>query len=132
MGEKLYKVVPIAIFVVIVGFLGTALIPGIVDEFQAESAAKGVFDQLAKQNYGKAFENIYFYDEASDLEPKITYDDAKSIWIKRVKALSEKGIFVVDYKNLSVKLDDSYPVGTVDLVFMENGKEKVKEDVSLW
>ena len=132
MRRQLSTKVPITIFIVIVGLLGITLTPGIIDEFQAKRAAADVLDRLVEKNYGKAFESVYFYDEASDLDPTITYESAKSKWTKRVKELSEKGTYVVDYKNLIVKLDDSYPVGTVDLVIMENGIENVIEDVSLW
>jgi hypothetical protein len=41
-------------------------------------------------------------------------------------------MYLVDYKQLRVSLDDTYPVGTVDLVMMENGEKKVKKNVRLW
>lgn len=132
MRRQLSKKVPMTIFILIVGLIGITLTPGIIDEFQAKRSAADVLDRLVEQNYGKAFESVYFYDEASDLNPTITYERAKSKWTKRVKDLSEKGTYVVDYKNLIVKLDDSYPVGTVDLIIMENGIENVIEDVRLW
>jgi hypothetical protein len=130
--SKVVDAAKIVIVVAIIGIVGAVFVPGIIDETQAKSAAKGVLGHAIDQNYEEAFESVYFYDVASDLRPTISYDDAKEKWINRVKALKEKGIYVVDYKGLSVRLDDTYPVGRVDLIIMENGEEKIKEDVSLW
>ena len=62
----------------------------------------------------------------------VTYEEAKEVWSKRVQSLKEKGTYLVDYRNLYVELDDTYPIGRVDLVMMINGKEKYINDVSLW
>jgi len=105
---------------------------GFIDQYQSRNAAKRVLDNVIDQEYEKAFESIYFYDVASDLAPIISYEDAKDKWIKRVKDLKEKNIYLIDYNHLRVHLDDTYPVGTVDLIFMENGKRAVKENVHLW
>lgn len=108
------------------------LLPGLTDQYQSENAAEAVLDNLIEQNQEKAFESVYFYDRASDLEPIISYADAKKKWIHRVKNLRANGVYIVDYKKLRVVLDDTYPVGTVDLVLSANGKETEKEDVRLW
>lgn len=119
-------------FVGIIGLLGIAFIPGIIDKIQSKNAAKGVLDHVIDQDYEKAFESVYFYDQASDLDPTISYEDAKNKWIKRVSALKEKGTYIVDYHQLSVRLNDTYPEGTVNLVIIENGEKLVKNDVRLW
>lgn len=126
------KIITILFFVGIIGVLGYAYIPGVIAENQSRNATQGVLDNLIKQDYEKAFESVYFYDRASDLEPTISYEEAKNKWVQRVKALKESGTYVVDYKNLNVKLEDTYPEGTVDLVIVENGEEKIKENVGLW
>lgn len=87
---------------------------------------------MKEQNYEAAFEGIHFYDVASDLPPSIPYEEAKEIWSERVRYLKENGTYMVDYKNLYVELDDTYPVGKVDLAMMINGEEKYIRDVSLW
>jgi hypothetical protein len=126
------NILAIIVFVGIIGLLGIAFIPGIIDKNQSRNAAENVLDNVIEQDYEKAFESVYFYDRASDLEPTISYKDAKNKWIERVKELEEKGTYVVNYNQLRVRLNDTYPEGTVDLVIMENGEKKVKEDVRLW
>ncbi|MFC4559192.1 hypothetical protein ACFO3D_13415 [Virgibacillus kekensis] len=118
--------------IVLIGLIIMLLMPGITDKSQAKSAAKEVLENVIDQNYEKAFESVYFYDRATDLEPVISYKDAKEEWIQRVKDLRNNGIYIVDYKRLRVVLDDTYPVGTVDLVLSMNGKKTVKENVRLW
>lgn len=126
------KIISIAVFSVVIALLAYALVPGFIDQLQSRNAVKGVLDNVIDQNYEEAFESVYFYDIASDLEPIISYEEGKKRWIQQVKELGEQGIYLVDYKKLRVDLDDTYPVGSVDLVFMENGEKKVKKGVQLW
>jgi hypothetical protein len=126
------KILTISVVSLIIALLAYALVPGFIDQIQSRNAVKGVLDNVIDQNYDEAFESVYFYDKASDLEPIISYEEGKKKWIQRVKDLAEQGIYLVDYKKLRVGLDDTYPVGTVDLVFMENGEKKVKKGVQLW
>ncbi|WP_047986465.1 hypothetical protein [Ornithinibacillus californiensis] len=118
--------------VVILGLLTFAFLPGLIDQTQSKNAAKNVLENVIEQNYEKAFESIYYFDRESDVEPTISYEEAKKEWIQRVTDLRDEGVYLVDFKQLQVRLDDTYPKGTVDLVIMENGKESIKEDVSLW
>lgn len=122
------NVITIIISVGVIGLLAFPFIPG----YQSRSAAKGVLDNVINQNYEEAFESVYFFDRESDSEPTISYEDAKKKWIKRVTDLREKGVYLVDYNQLRVRLDDTYPRGSVDLVIIENGEKKIKEDVDLW
>ncbi len=126
------KMTTIIISVGVIGLLGFTFLPGFIDNIQSRSAAKGLLDNVINQDYGDAFESVYFFDKASDLKPTIPHEDAKKKWVERVTDLREQGVYLVDYNHLRVRLDDSYPKGTVDLVFMENGKKEIKEDVSLW
>jgi hypothetical protein len=126
------KLLTFVAVVVILGLLSFAFLPGLIDQTQSKNAAKNVLENVIEQNYEKAFESIYFFDRESDVEPTISYKDAKKEWIQRVTALRDEGIYLVDYKRLQVQLDDTYPTGTVDLVIMEDGEEKIKKDVWLW
>lgn len=122
----------IIVVLVIISLLAFAFIPGFIDKMQSKIAAKGVLDNVIEQKYEKSFESIYYFDQATDLEPTIPYEDAKEKWIQRVTELKENGVYIVDYNQLHVRLDDTYPIGSVDLVIIENGEKKIKEDVSLW
>ncbi|WP_019413040.1 hypothetical protein [Paenisporosarcina sp. TG20] len=126
------KIIAVVIIVGIIGVFGFAFVPGFIDRYQSKNAAENVLDNVIDQEYEKAFESVHFYDKASDIEPTISYEDAKIKWVERVKSLKEKGVYIVSYNQLRVSLDDTYPVGTVDLVIMENGKEIVSKDVHLW
>jgi hypothetical protein len=124
----------IGIIAIMAGFslLSAFVVPGLADMLQSKKAAKHVLENLKEQNYEAAFDGIHFYDVASDLSPTIPYGEAKEVWSKRVQSLKENGTYLVEYKNLFVELDDTYPIGKVDLVMMINGKKKYLEDVSLW
>ncbi|MGR3763029.1 hypothetical protein [Rossellomorea sp. NS-SX7] len=122
----------ILILVGIIGLSAFLYIPGLIDKNQSKHAAEEVLDHVINQHYDKAFEHVYFFDRASDTEPEISYEDAKKKWIERLIDLREQGIYLVDYDQLRIRLDDTYPRGNVNLVFMENGERKIKENVSLW
>lgn len=128
MKKTLFKWVTIVLLCVV---LGSLFLPGAIDRYQSTQAAKGALNNLVTQNYENAFRNIYYFDVASDLEPTIEFKEAETKWIQRVKDLEESGTYVTDYKGLKVKLDDAYPVGSVDLIIMENGKETLKKNVRL-
>ena len=126
--KKLFGVI---VIIGIISLLSMLFVPGIIAKNQSENVAKKMFQNLIEQNYEKAFESIYYFDRASG-EPNITYEEAKSKWVQRVKELKEKGVYLIDYHNLSLSTADRYEVvGTVDLVFIENGKESEKRDVQL-
>ncbi|WP_017381746.1 hypothetical protein [Paenisporosarcina sp. TG-14] len=131
-GGFVKKVIGLVIIVGVISLLSAFYIPGFTDKNQSRNAVEGVLDNVIEQNYDEAFKSVYIYDRASDLEPTISFNDAKTKWINRVKDLKEKGTYVVGYSNLRVKLDDTYPVGTVDLVIIENGEKTVKKNVDLW
>ncbi|MFS0671676.1 hypothetical protein [Ornithinibacillus sp. 179-J 7C1 HS] len=126
------KVIIIFISVGIIILLGVVFIPGLLDEYQSRSAVKNVLDNVIDEDYENAFDSVYYYDVASDLEPIISYEDARKQWIERIKDLKQDGIYLVEYSDLRVKLDDTYPTGTVDLVIMENGEQIIKDNVRLW
>ena len=122
----------IIVMITMVVLIGTFFIPGIIDQNQSRTAAKSVLDNVIDENYAKAFDNVYFWDVSSDVEPTIKYEDAKYKWIKRVIDLKENGTYIIDYSSLRIRLEDTYPVGTVDLIVMENGEKVLKKDIRLW
>lgn len=126
------KIITIIAVIVIIGLLAFAFVPGFIDKMQSRNAATDILDNVIEQDYEKAFESVYYFDQASDLEPIISYEVAKKKWVQRVKDLRENGVYLVDYNQLRVRLDDTYPRGSVDLVIIENGEKKIKEDVGLW
>lgn len=126
------KVLAVIVSIGIVLLLGLNIIPKLMVENESKNAAEKVLDNIIEGNFEKAFEGVYYFDQASDLEPSISYDQAKKRWVERVNSLSEDGVYIVGYDELQVVLDDSYPRGTVNLVIKENGVEKVKEEVDLW
>jgi archaellum component FlaF (FlaF/FlaG flagellin family) len=130
--EKWINVSAIVLFVVVIGILSVIFVPNIIENYQVRNAAKGVLDHVIEQEYEHAFEYVYYYDQASDLEPIISYSDGKNKWVSRVKSLKETGTFVIDYTHLRIWQDDGYPMGEVDLVLTINGKKVKKEDVRLW
>lgn len=102
------KVFVIIVFIGMISIFSFSFAPSIIDKNQSKNAVENVLDHVIDQEYEKAFESIYFYDKASDLEPTISYEDAKYKWIKRVKSLKEKGVCVVGYNQLRVTLNDTY------------------------
>ena len=125
------KVIAVVVLAGIIGILGAFAVRSSAG-FQAGNAAEVVLDSLVEEDYDTAFDNMHYYDKATDLDPVISYRAAREEWIGRVKQLKKNGTSLVGYKHLEVEEDDGYPVGTVDLVFMENGEEKVKKNVGLW
>lgn len=122
----------IAGVIFLIGLLATIYLPGMIDRYQTKQVAKEVLNHLVAEEYNQAFEGIHYYDKAFDLDPTIGFDEAKNIWVKRMKELKEDGTYVVEYEGLRVKLDDTYPRGEVNLILMENGKQTIKKNVSLW
>lgn len=129
MKKTLFEITIVILLFVVVGAL---FLPGAVDSYQSKQAAKGVLDHLVTRNYEIAFNHIQYFDVASDLEPTIKFKAAKTKWIQRVTDLEKDGTYLIDYKGLKVKLDDTYPKGSVDLIIMESGKESLRKNVQLF
>lgn len=128
MRNKIISFVSIALVIgVLAGIFGGSFLDG----RKAQASAKRFFKNLVQENYEQAFEYVHYYDAASDLPPQISKSKAKSIWIDRVKALKDKGTYVKGYRDLNIRLDDSYPVGTVTLIVIEQGQEKAL-NMDIW
>lgn len=86
---------------------------------------------LAKGEYQAAFDNVSYFDWASDVPPKTPEAAAKQIWVGRVNELHSKGIFLKSFENLRIYTDDGAVMGDVTLTLVENGKE-VKTKAQLY
>lgn len=112
------------IFVIVYAYL--KLGPG-----SARSNVNHFLSSIIEGNYEKAFDYVYYFDHAYDEDVTIKYGDAKEVWISKVKKLKEEGTYIKSYDHLDLYTDDGYQKGYVKLTVVENGKEKVYEDVSI-
>lgn len=90
---------------------------------KASLIATKLLDNTVSGNYAAAFKNIYYYNGPYDYNRTIEFDDAKHIWIDRLKAMKDKGIYLSSYSNLRTSFNDGSVYGSVDLIFYEQGKE---------
>lgn len=72
-------------------------------------------------NFERAFNYVDYYDIGDDLKPKTSYEKAKDIWTSRLIKLKQDDIYLRDYKNLIVYMDDGYPSGKVILLIYNKG-----------
>lgn len=103
--------------------------PDLWVKFQASQQASQFLKHAANQNFEEAFDQIYFFNGAYDEEVTITEYAAKSTWVNRNKKLLTEGTYIKSYDDLSIRMDDGWPIGNVDLVMVENGREKNYPDV---
>ncbi|RLQ92803.1 hypothetical protein [Planomicrobium sp. Y74] len=111
--------------------IGGAFVYLQTDGYQTNQAAKGVLDNVIDEDYATAADYVYFFNGETDLEPTISQEKGKDIWIDRIKDLDGKGISLIDYKNLVVKRDDGILRGRVDLILDMDGESVVREDVGV-
>lgn len=93
-------------------------------KFQANQQATQFLKQAARQDYEKAFDHVYFYNGAYDEDVTIPENIARSSWVSRNNKLFIEGTYLKAFDNLRIRMDDGWPIGTVDIVMMEKGKEK--------
>jgi hypothetical protein len=105
--------------------------PDLLLKFQASNQASQFLKHAANQDFEKAFDRIYFFNGAYDEDVTISEDIAKNRWIKRNKQLYTEGTYIKSYEGLSIRMDDGWPIGNVDLVMVENGTEKIYKDVHI-
>lgn len=99
--------------------------PKFLSKWEARKVAEVFLEQLTQGNFENAFESVFYFDKASDIEPTIPYEKAQNAWVDSVKSLKEKGIYVTSYDDLRIFLRDGghWVSGDVKLTVMENGKE---------
>jgi hypothetical protein len=103
---------------------GPMFISSSLSKIQTYQAANTFLTHMTAGEFNQAFDQLAYFDKASDLEPVITYDDAKLLWVKRVNSLFKEGTYIQTYDNLRTWTDDTYPNGEVRLTVVENGAEK--------
>lgn len=124
------KILGVSLLIALVGLLFAFVFPN-TDGQQARQAAQDVLDNVIAKDFDEAAEHVYFYDKASDLEPTITQEKGKSLWIERIEDWEASGASLVDFENLQIKKDDGALRSYVDLTFDVNGEKMVKEGVHL-
>jgi hypothetical protein len=92
-------------------------------ERQARLVAREFLEYLCRGAWVDAFTHVAYFDVASDLEPTVPYDQAKRVWVERVKKLQEEGVYVKSYSGLRTWTDDGYPQGEVTLTIIGKGRE---------
>jgi len=95
----------------------------------ARSNANNFLTEVTKGNFEQAFDYVYYHDHASDEDVTISYEDAKKIWVDRVKRLKEEGTYIKSFQELVMRPDDGWQNGYVTLTVVENGKEIIYEGV---
>lgn len=108
----------------------TAVIVKPITRYQTHRAALMYYRHLAAGEFEKSFEYVAYYDSYSDREPQISYEDARQIWVSRVKELKKNGLYLIEMERIQILIDDGYPIGKVDVTILANGTEKsVTQDV---
>ena len=74
----------------------------------ARSNANNFLTEVTKGNFEQAFDYVYYHDHASDEDVTISYEDAKKIWVDRVKRLKEEGTYIKSFQELVMRPDDGW------------------------
>jgi hypothetical protein len=125
MSKLITKKVPVYICGILlalcVALFGPVIISTSLNKIQTYQAAEKFFQAITAGDLDQAFENVAYFDKSADLEPQITYEEAKQIWVNRVESLTKAGTFIQSFSDLKTWTDDTYPMGEVHLTVMENG-----------
>ncbi|NBD34521.1 MAG: hypothetical protein GVY30_00815 [Chloroflexi bacterium] len=126
------KLARFTIIVVVFAFLLaiTVIIVKPITRYQTHRAASMYYRHLAAGEFEKSFEYVAYYDRYSDREPQVSYEDARQIWVSRVKEMRRNGLYLTEMERIQILIDDGYPIGKVDATIFDNGAEKsVTQDV---
>lgn len=128
MSKLITKKVPIYIGAILlalyVALFGPVIISTSLNKIQAFQAAEKFFQAVTTGDLEQAFENVAYFDKSADLEPQISYEEAKQTWVNRVDGLTKTGTFIQFFSELKTWTDETYPMGEVHLTVMENGSVK--------
>ncbi|UFJ40749.1 hypothetical protein LOK74_22605 [Brevibacillus humidisoli] len=94
------------------------------DTMSARYQAIRFLDHLTSGQFERAFDYVYYYNRAYDEEVTISEEEARKIWVDRVKRLKEQGTYVKAYQDLRVWQDDGWVNGRAVLSVVENGGEQ--------
>lgn len=103
-------------------------------------ATKGYFTantflkSISKEDYEKAFNKLYLYDDANDVKKGSAYseDEAYKIWSSRIKNEKNNTFsnYIVDFEDLKVYKEDGVLKGTVILEIRERGVSRyISEEI---
>lgn len=97
----------------------------------ASSNADQFLTDVTKGDFEKAFDYVYFFNNAYDEDVTISYEDAQKNWVNRVKKLKEEGTYIKSFQDLDIYSDDGWHRGYVILTVVENGKEQIYDNVNI-
>lgn len=112
----------------VIAFIVIGLIFSVVmfmDQINIKTTINDYLDALKQSKYEEAFERIAYYDEYSDIPPKMDYESAKEIWTLRVERLKNEGIWLKDYHSIRVWKDDTYPMSEATIIVTEGKKDRI-------
>ncbi|MDF2684901.1 MAG: hypothetical protein K0S55_82 [Clostridia bacterium] len=134
-NKKSNKITVISVIVIIILLLTAAVAFAIPKDntwfsfevFSTSLKVNSFLNAIIKEDYEGAFNNLYYYDKATDIPPEISEAEAKQIWVERMEKLKVKGVFLESFNNLKLHTDDSYMQGTVVITISENGAPRSYE-----
>ncbi|MFC4356286.1 hypothetical protein ACFO0S_14590 [Chryseomicrobium palamuruense] len=105
-------------------FIGGSLVYGqeIKTYFEVKQITDTFFEHVTKQEFEQAFDAIGYYNEASDMEPTISRDDAKAMWMKRMKDAYAEGTFVLKVFDVNISFNDTYPSANGIMQYNDQGE----------
>jgi len=92
-------------------------------EWKCYRVADNFLEHVTNGEFEQAFEYVSYFDEASDMSPTISYEEAKKIWVERMQTYQEQGMYFKSFEKLDTWTDDTYPEGMVTLTLVRDGKE---------
>jgi hypothetical protein len=98
---------------------------------QANHQAGRFLKDFTDKKFDHAFNRLYFFDGNYDGDVSISEATAKRNWVTRNTKMMNSGTYILSYNGLHIRMNDGWPVGTVNLVMMENGKKKIYKDVHI-
>lgn len=101
-------------------------------EWKCYRAADHFLEHVTAGEFDQAFEYVSYFDQASDMSPIISYEEAKKIWVERMQTYKEQGMYFKAYEGLDTWTDDTYPEGTVRLTLVLDGKEQTTDKHDLY
>lgn len=90
---------------------------------QAEKVAKNYYSALVSEDYEQAFEYLYVYDEHFDAGTNLSRAEAKSVYMKNMNQLKERGYKVKKFEINQIRLEDGVLMLINSTVTVEYNKE---------
>lgn len=119
---KRIRIVVKVLFALVVIF-GMVFLIANYNVYRTEHRMKRFFEDVLNEQYEKAFDSVYYFEVSVDIEPEIKYEDAKQIWVARVKEAKSNKTYLAGFSKVNAYVSDSYMNGSARLTFFINGKE---------